>query len=85
MELFSYGRTLSISGPMRVIEKLLLDEEAKLKKHEEDHKKNKPLPHVLDQRWLLSASACGSSERSSTLRAWTKTKHRDVLRRVIGS
>ena len=39
MELFSYGRTLSISGPMRVIEKLLLDEEAKLKKHGEDHKK----------------------------------------------
>jgi hypothetical protein len=69
----------------RVIEKLLLDEEAKLKKHEEDHKKNKSLPHVLDQRWLLSASACGSSQRSSTLRAWTKTKHRDVLRRVIGS
>ena len=41
----------------RVIEKLLLDEEAKLKKHEEDHKKNKSLPHVLDQRWLLSASS----------------------------
>ena len=39
-------------------------------------KKNKSLPHVLDQRWLLSASACGSSERSSTLRAWTKNRHR---------
>ena len=41
----------------RVIDKLLLDEEAKLKKHEEGHKKNKSLPHVLDQRWLLSASS----------------------------
>jgi len=39
VELFSYGRTLSISCATSVIEKLLLDEEAKLKKHEEDHKK----------------------------------------------
>jgi hypothetical protein len=49
VELFSYGRTLSISGPcsksrpilrnVGVIEKLLLDEEAKLKKHKENHKK----------------------------------------------
>jgi hypothetical protein len=45
VELFSYGiehfrAMLKITtDPRRVIEKLLLDEEAKLKKHEEDHKK----------------------------------------------